>query len=110
MTCNRYNASSGLVEHRVCLINFNGAPIRICDDCRQYLFQQLDPAAESPPKSASDICANDFATNGIMESVERSTIEQALKDSGGNKFETAKRLGIGRQTLYNKIKAYRIKV
>ena len=26
----------------------------------------------------------------------------------GNKLETAKRLGIGRQTLYNKIKAYNI--
>ena len=33
-----------------------------------------------------------------------------LKETGGNKLETAKRLGIGRQTLYNKIKAYGIEV
>ena len=33
-----------------------------------------------------------------------------LQDTGGNKVETAKRLGIGRQTLYNKIKAYGIEV
>jgi transcriptional regulator of acetoin/glycerol metabolism len=28
----------------------------------------------------------------------------------GNKLEAAKRLGIGRQTLYNKLKAYGIEV
>ena len=30
--------------------------------------------------------------------------------SRGNKLEAAKRLGIGRQTLYNKIKSYQIEV
>jgi DNA-binding NtrC family response regulator len=44
----------------------------------------------------------------IMEAMERNTILQMLKETGGNKLETAKRLGIGRQTLYNKIKAYAI--
>jgi len=29
---------------------------------------------------------------------------EVLKETGGNKLETAKRLGIGRQTLYNKIR------
>ena len=52
-------------------------------------------------------------TNGdtsftLLEGVERNTIIQMLKETGGNKLETAKRLGIGRQTLYNKIKAYGI--
>ena len=37
-------------------------------------------------------------------------IVQMLTETGGNKLETAKRLGIGRQTLYNKIKAYGIEV
>jgi DNA-binding NtrC family response regulator len=46
----------------------------------------------------------------LLEGVERNAIVQMLKDTGGNKFETAKRLGIGRQTLYNKIKAYGIEV
>ena len=40
----------------------------------------------------------------LLEGVERNTIVQMLKETGGNKLETAKRLGIGRQTLYNKIK------
>jgi DNA-binding NtrC family response regulator len=46
----------------------------------------------------------------LLEGVERNAIIQTLKETGGNKLETAKRLGIGRQTLYNKIKAYGIEV
>ncbi len=44
----------------------------------------------------------------LMEAMERNAILQMLKDTSGNKLETAKRLGIGRQTLYNKIKMYGI--
>jgi len=44
----------------------------------------------------------------LMEAMERNAIIQMLKETGGNKLETAKRLGIGRQTLYNKIKIYGI--
>jgi DNA-binding NtrC family response regulator len=44
----------------------------------------------------------------LLEGVERNAIIQTLKITNGNKLETAKRLGIGRQTLYNKIKAYGI--
>jgi len=43
-----------------------------------------------------------------MEAMERSKIIEVLKETGGNKLETAKRLGIGRQTLYNKIRNYQI--
>lgn len=46
----------------------------------------------------------------LLEGMERNTIVQALRETGGNKLEAAKRLGIGRQTLYNKIKAYGIEV
>jgi two-component system, NtrC family, response regulator HydG len=46
----------------------------------------------------------------ILEDVERDTIIRVLRATGGNKLETAKRLGIGRQTLYNKIKIYGIEV
>ncbi len=46
----------------------------------------------------------------LLEGVERNAIIQMLKQTNGNKLETAKRLGIGRQTLYNKIKAYGIDV
>ncbi len=46
----------------------------------------------------------------LLEGVERNAIVQMLRETGGNKLEAAKRLGIGRQTLYNKIKAYGIEV
>jgi len=46
----------------------------------------------------------------LLEGVERNVIVQTLKAVEGNKLEAAKRLGIGRQTLYNKIKAYGIDV
>ena len=44
----------------------------------------------------------------LLEGVERNVIIQTLKETDGNKVEAAKRLGIGRPTLYNKIKAYGI--
>ncbi len=44
----------------------------------------------------------------LMEAMERNKIVEVLRETNGNKQETAKRLGIGRQTLYNKIKAYEI--
>src|SRR5438067_4295451 len=40
----------------------------------------------------------------LMEAMERNKIVEVLRETNGNKLETAKRLGIGRQTLYNKIK------
>ena len=39
---------------------------------------------------------------------ERTAIIQALQETGGNKMEAAKRLGIGRQTLYNKMHDYKV--
>lgn len=44
----------------------------------------------------------------LMEKTERAAIISVLEQTGGNKFKTAKLLGIGRQTLYNKIKQYQI--
>lgn len=41
-----------------------------------------------------------------LEEVERDAILAALQASGGNKSETAKRLGINRKTLYKKLKSY----
>jgi two-component system, NtrC family, response regulator HydG len=52
--------------------------------------------------------APDDSNLTLMEAMERNKIIEVLKDTGGNKLETARRLGIGRQTLYNKIKAYAI--
>jgi len=60
------------------------------------------PAAEMPEEMDTNFT--------LLEGVERNAIVQMLKQSNGNKLEAAKRLGIGRQTLYNKIKAYGIEV
>jgi transcriptional regulator of acetoin/glycerol metabolism len=43
-----------------------------------------------------------------MQQTERDAILQMMKETDGNILKTSKRLGIGRQTLYNKIKAYGI--
>ena len=44
----------------------------------------------------------------VMEANERRTIMETLKEMRGNKLKAAKYLGIGRQTLYNKIRDYGI--
>lgn len=61
-------------------------------------------AAPAAPETAGESGSN----LTLMEAMERNTILQVLRETRGNKLETAKRLGIGRQTLYNKIKAYAI--
>ena len=43
---------------------------------------------------------------GPLEEGEKSAILKALDQAGGNKSLAAKRLGITRQTLYNKLKAW----
>jgi DNA-binding NtrC family response regulator len=66
-------------------------------------------AADLSVANAKVESADDTDTSfTLLEGVERNAIIQTLKETGGNKLETAKRLGIGRQTLYNKIKAYGI--
>jgi DNA-binding NtrC family response regulator len=68
-------------------------------------------AADLSVTNAKVESADDSDTSfTLLEGVERNAIIQTLKETGGNKLETAKRLGIGRQTLYNKIKAYGIEV
>ncbi len=42
----------------------------------------------------------------LIEAMERNAIVQTLKETNGNKLEAARRLGVRRQTIYNKIKAY----
>jgi DNA-binding NtrC family response regulator len=46
----------------------------------------------------------------LMQTIERNAIIQALKECKGKKVLAAKKLGIGRQTLYNKIKEYSIEI
>ncbi len=66
-------------------------------------------AVDSRDLSVTTVMANKESEDlTLMEAMERNAILQMLKETEGNKLETAKRLGIGRQTLYNKIKIYGI--
>jgi len=85
----------------------------------QNEIQRAVLLSEGPAVNVTDLSISDvrfIPTEGhdtaftLLEGVERNAIIQMLKETGGNKLETAKRLGIGRQTLYNKIKAYGIDV
>ena len=48
------------------------------------------------------------ATNRPLDEIEKEAILATLAASGGNKSETARRLGINRKTLHNKLKDYGI--
>ncbi|HZI32684.1 MAG TPA: sigma-54 dependent transcriptional regulator [Candidatus Binatia bacterium] len=83
----------------------------------QNEIQRAVLLSEGPDIDAADLSVSDIRivpSEGhdtaftLLEGVERNAIIQMLRETGGNKLETAKRLGIGRQTLYNKIKAYGI--
>jgi DNA-binding NtrC family response regulator len=83
----------------------------------QNEIQRAVLLSEGPDVDASDLSVSDIrivpseghdTSFTLLEGVERNAIIQMLRETGGNKLETAKRLGIGRQTLYNKIKAYGI--
>ena len=69
------------------------------------VIEQADLAIQVAETPAAQAAAGNLT---LMEAMERNTIVQMLKDTNGNKLETAKRLGIGRQTLYNKIRGYGI--
>ncbi|MDX1950600.1 MAG: sigma-54 dependent transcriptional regulator [Verrucomicrobiota bacterium] len=68
--------------------------------------QLIDTTDLSIKENSADLPDDTDLT--LLEGMEKNTIMQMLKETNGNKLETARRLGIGRQTLYNKIKAYGI--
>jgi DNA-binding NtrC family response regulator len=83
----------------------------------QNEIQRAVLLCEGPDVDASDLSVSDIrmvpseghdTSFTLLEGVERNAIIQMLRETAGNKLETAKKLGIGRQTLYNKIKAYGI--
>lgn len=56
------------------------------------------PPQEAPPAKA--------VGNMLLDDVERDTILKTLDQAGGNKSEAARRLGITRRTLHQKLKRY----
>jgi DNA-binding NtrC family response regulator len=59
-------------------------------------------------QAASKEIEDGFGLKEKVEAFERGLILQALREYGGNRSETARRLGIGRVTLLDKMKKYGI--
>ncbi len=60
----------------------------------------------SEADAGGHVSASTFEAGSTMEEMEKALIEQMLKETGGNRKETAKRLGIGERTLYRKLTKY----
>jgi DNA-binding NtrC family response regulator len=58
-------------------------------------------AAEEPPPGRT----LREAAQSASENTEKALIEKALREAGGNRTEAARRLGVSRRTLFNKMKA-----
>ncbi|HZY30453.1 MAG TPA: sigma-54 dependent transcriptional regulator [Candidatus Methylomirabilis sp.] len=64
-------------------------------------------ARPSPAPSPADLARGHLPTEGIdLAAWERSLIEQALKESGGNQTKAAKKLGLSRDTLRYRLKKF----
>lgn len=70
------------------------------------------PAAPDPDAQGEDGAATeDHGTQqsvGKLDDIERRTIEQVLRATRGNISEAVRRLGIGRSTLYRKLRQYKL--
>ncbi|PKL51907.1 MAG: transcriptional regulator [Nitrospira bacterium HGW-Nitrospira-1] len=66
------------------------------DDIPDYLFSQCD------------VRHADDHEDGVLAEMERQTIMDTMRDTGGNKVEAAKKLGIGLRTLYRKIEKFQL--
>jgi DNA-binding NtrC family response regulator len=79
------------LEHAVekALILCDGASLGVADF---DLFDEPSTAGATP--------------GGTLEEMERNAIASAIRQHGGNLAEVARKLGITRQTLYNKIRKY----
>ncbi len=65
---------------------------------------RTEPQANPIAKLCTDTCLTP------IQVLERNKITEVLRSTAGNKLETSKLLGMGRQTLYNKIRNYGIQV
>jgi two-component system, NtrC family, response regulator HydG len=77
--------------------------------CRSEYLDTADfslPGIEPTAAPASTADNTPSTTILPLEQVERNTIVDALSNCGGNKSETARRLGITRRTLHQKLKRY----
>ncbi|HET7840488.1 MAG TPA: helix-turn-helix domain-containing protein, partial [Terriglobia bacterium] len=71
-------------------------PVIQARDLPSNVLYHVGPAPEDPEISP-------------LHDLERRAILQALKTTGGDRLQAAKLLGIGKTTIYRKLKAYRLK-
>jgi two-component system response regulator HydG len=69
-------------------------------------FPLLQDAMPQNDQDAADSVALCMKGDLPLEEVEKAAILKTLEAAGGNKSETARRLGITRKTLHKKLKAY----
>lgn len=69
---------------------------------------RVAPDALAPPAAPSDQQAPNQAPATDLVEVERSMIERAMRDAGGNQTRAAQRLGISRDTLRYRLKKFGI--
>jgi DNA-binding NtrC family response regulator len=62
-----------------------------------------------PDQRVGDVTGSPVEQPSTMEEMERALIKQVLEETGGNRKETARRLGIGERTLYRKLSKYKLK-
>ena len=72
----------------------------------QTLLHAATQTGNQPHNRPDDSPVNPPATT--LEQMEQRMISEALADNGGNLSATAERLGITRQTLYNKLKRHHL--
>lgn len=71
------------------------------------LPQAVAGAADAPPPQETPAEQGDGSLAGLkLDDVERRAIEETLRQTGDNKSEAARRLGITRATLHNKLRKY----
>ena len=76
-----------------------------------HLSHKPELGSSRPSGSQSQAAVGAFDLTGMtLAALEEKAILAALEQANGNKAEAAKHLGITRQTLYNKLKAYGIEV
>ena len=75
----------------------------IIERCLILADKELTPAL-----LPSDFTLDDAASGTSLASVERNHIVRILRQTGGNKTEAARLLGIGLTTLYRKIEEYKL--
>jgi DNA-binding NtrC family response regulator len=82
----------------------------------QNVIQGAALMCEGPLVDVRDLSIRYFKAPGqpeeenltLLEAMERKKIQEVLQETHGNKLAAARKLGIGRQTLYNKLERYKI--